>query len=196
MTSDHDHGSDLPTKFLSVLFFPIYFLASSWDFIFSRDHGKFSSWKGFSTAFSRSWNKETGISDEETVEFKATNEDAVCADFAEEMPADAAFEMKSESRLKTWPFEQAAYRIQRHKDKCLQGDTNGEQTGNALLDLKKEFYDLSDSCLDKGGVHSVGSVVNAYLSTNKHSFFLSGSGSKTETGQFLEELPNRVSMAG
>lgn len=66
--SEHDHGSDLPTKILLFLFTPGFLLATCWDLLFSFSADKFSSWSGFCKAFVDSWNKMYGVSPEETVE--------------------------------------------------------------------------------------------------------------------------------
>ncbi len=209
--SGHDHGSDLPTRLLSALFSPFYFLAACWDFIFSEDSGKFSSWEEFCAAFTKSWNKETGTPKEETVEFTGT--DSCCPTSSAESIKKAEvptvlFDItKKKTKAKkppgqAWQFEQAAYRVERHKEKCLRGVWVGsdiaEQQIEKLEGLQKELYAKSDdACL---GIPSrVNEVLDSHLKEpdyNKHRFFLYEPSGKTETRLFLEKLPARVAMAG
>jgi len=109
--SGHDHGNDLPTQFLLMMFSPFYVLAACWDFLFNQDLEKFSSWNAFTASFLKSWNKETETEDEETVEFDGGDsccEEKVCVSGVIEAPAQFA-------TPNAWQTEQALFRIEKEK---------------------------------------------------------------------------------
>ena len=132
--SGHDHGSDLPTIFLWGLFSPFYVLAAGWDFLCSPENEKWSSWEAFVTAFGKSWNKETGTPEEETVEFTFAGSDPCCKEkidvngvtpllnspgseiSAESMTKAATVHSVHGSRPNAWQTEHALFRIEKEKN--------------------------------------------------------------------------------
>ena len=210
LNSGHDHGNDLPTQFLLAMFSPFYVLAACWDFLFNEDRDKFSSWSAFTAAFLNSWNKETGTEEEEVVDFDRM--DSCCDTVAEitplkDLPKPAFDITKKQPKarkiaVQAWPFEQAAYRLERHKEKYLQdvwvGGDIAEQQRAKLSNLQGVLHRQSDDAV-LGIPSSVDGLIAGQLNDpdyNKHRFFLYEPSGKTETRQFLEELPARVAIAG
>lgn len=124
----HDHGNDLPTKFLIFLFSPIHFLAACWDFLFSQNENKFSSWSGFCAGFEKSWNKETGTLEKESVEFQggssSCEDSSSCVEEATPVSSDVACKKNSCATHvlprdpltpNAWQTEQALFRIEKEK---------------------------------------------------------------------------------
>ena len=212
--SGHNHGNDLPTICLTFLFSPFHLLAACWDFMFSRGSEKWDSLEAVGTAFMKSWNKETGTPEEETVEFAGV--DPCCDKPAEnsdvkDAPKQASpglFDITSKKikpkvlPIQAWQFEQAAYQVERHKEKCLQGAWVGsdiaEQQIEKLADLQQALHTKSDDAL-LGIPSRVDTLIKSHLNEpdyNKHRFFLYEPNGKTDTREFLEGLPARVAMAG
>ena len=198
--SGHEHGNDLPTQSLSAVFSPLYLLAACWEFVFNRTSEKWSSWAAFKTAFGKAWTKETGSSDEVTIEFSGV--DLCC-----EKPVKNLFDTKKRTKpnvfpVHAWQFEHAAYRIDRHKEKCLQGAWVGndiaEQQIDKLGNLQKALHAKSDDATLLGLPSRIDTLISDHLKEsdyNKHRFFLYEPSGKTDTRKFLEELSARVAVA-
>lgn len=161
----HSHEADLPTRFLKLCFAPVYLLAAGWDFVasqFNSEKPKLKPW--------RALEKQLGIAEKQSV---------TVAEHAERPSGQ-------------WTKEQAIYRVQRFKEKHLQGSIIGyrlaRQKQGALSDLQANLR------LDNGEEvqKTIGSCAQND-SINRHRFF--GFGRKTRTQEFLEnELPERLGL--
>ncbi|WP_133127600.1 hypothetical protein [Legionella nagasakiensis] len=161
----HNHDADLPTRFLKLLFSPIYFLAASWDYLTS----KMNQAPRQSITFVRAWEKQMGLQEEKTIT----------------LPDDASRPSSA------WTIEHALYRIERHKEKQLQGTWVGQdiaqEKSKQLTQLQQDIRRLDTS--DKTAV-SIRLVAEKKCDVyHKHRFFNSG---PTSTAAFIEELPQRI----
>ncbi len=66
--SGHNHDSDLPTKFLTLFFSPLYLLAAGWDLLLDEDLEELTSWKAFRATFGKALDREMGLAIEENVD--------------------------------------------------------------------------------------------------------------------------------
>lgn len=160
----HDHDADLPTRFLKLLFSPIYFLAASWDYLTS----KMNTAPRKAITFARAWDKQLGLSEEKTVT----------------LPKQAARPSSA------WTIEHALYRIERHKEKQLQsawiGQGIAQEKSKRLTQLQKDIRQLEASDETTVSTRLAAEKQAIYC---KHRFFASG---PTSTTTFLEELPQRI----
>lgn len=93
----HNHDVDLPTRFLKLIFSPIYFLAASWDYSFSKLNGNILGKPQKVDTFNHAWEKQNDI--------KA----------AKQKPLPTADQQPSTS----WKMLHTIYRIERYKEKKL-----------------------------------------------------------------------------
>lgn len=202
----HNHDADLPTKMLTFLYMPIYLLAASWDSICSRENkGELKK-----VDFWSSLDKAMGLPEVESVDFSSSD---CCPINASTIPhKDARFtnlfnpnrERRNRNVLpnpSAWPAEHAAYRVDRHIEKCLQDvwfvpGIAAEQV-TKLTGLKKELYGQSDET-SLGIAPTVGVLINDKVGEpiyNQHHFFFNQSPGKTDTRMFLDNLPARVAQS-
>ena len=201
--SGHNHGNDLPTICLTFLFSPVHLLAASWDFICSRERKKWDSLAAVGTAFMKSWNKETGTPEEETVEFEGQKS---CCTQEKDLTKVGSFGTPIKAHTahnNAWQFEQAAYRVERYKEKFLQGAWIGsalaEQKIQELTKLQGIFHEKSNHELDPKSKNSsdLNALMTSHLTNvpsvyNEHRFFLYKSNGKPGTLEFLEGLSERI----
>jgi hypothetical protein len=162
----HNHDVDLPTRFIKLVFSPVYFLAASWDYLASQrnSHPKQA------LTFSRAWEKQMGEAEENHVTVEKT------------APAPSS----------AWKIQQAIFRIERHKEKQLNGVWVGEDIAadkrSNLTQLQHDLtqIDPEDQEALSRRLATEKSKTSVY---NKHRYFNQG---PTSTETFLEELPQRV----
>lgn len=164
----HSHDADLPTRFIKLVFFPLYFLAAGWDALFSRLNPKEGSDSRPILSFADALKKQTGEHAEET------------------MKGNPAFEQASS----LWKVEQAIFRIERHKEKQLHGawfcPDIAQQQCEALSHLQESLRRGSSS---EDDLHQTLKTAAQNRTYGIHRFFDNG---PTATQAFLEELPQRV----
>ena len=175
----HDHDSDLPTKFVTFVFSPIYVLAAAWEMAFSPRTEPFTSWEAFGKAFGSALDLVTGAEEEVDVQFGG---DSCC-----ELKIEFAYCQTSSATA--WPLEQAAYRIERHKEKL--GHEIREDYKTTLTSLQSELYAKSNEALRVGYSEPQVDTWVTKLVRNKSSFFSDG----TNESNLLKELPSRVVLA-
>jgi hypothetical protein len=157
----HSHDDDLPTRFLKVLFSPVYLMAAGWDYAASQ----FNSGERCPMSMTEAWDKQRGAEREEAVT----------------LTSDA--QKPSES----WHREQAVFRIERHKQKQLQGAWFGQDVARDKCEKLTEVQaNLRQASPDE--------VQQTLMAVDRkpfarHRFFNDG---QTETNRFLDELPSRV----
>ena len=160
---NHSHDNDLPTRCVKWVFSPVYLLAAAWDVLASQFNGDSRPTLGFVSA----WEKQHGIAQQQSIEIDPTNENTKTSG--------------------EWKREHAIYRIERHKQKQLQGAWIGRDTANK----KCEQLTTLQNDLRKSTV-----VLNQRLSGedktqySTHRFFASSG--KTSTEQFVAGLADRV----
>lgn len=159
---NHSHDNDLPTRCVKLLFSPVYLLATGWDFLASQ----FNSEPRSSLGFIRAWEKQHGIPLQETVEANP-NEETKTSD--------------------EWKREHTMYRIERHKQKQLQGAWIGRDAANDKCDklttLQKELCDSTVPLYKRLSEEDK-------TPYQKHRFFFASG--KTSTEEFVDGLAERV----
>lgn len=215
----HNHDTDLPTKFLTVVLLPLYVLAAGWDVMCDDTREELDSWEAFGRVFGKALDREMGLAEEEHVEYSSfetcgvKTPEEVKPEYAEEVapePANAKpkaktkakktrAKAKSQAPLATppewaWQFEHAVYRIERHKEKHLQSTADSHtfnEQKEKLSALQKEL-----------GEHAVPASTEfcaappppiAKLIKKHHAFFKSAD--KAATDDFLKSLEARVAPA-
>lgn len=163
----HNHDLDLPSQLLKLIFYPVYFLATSWDYFTSKINSDTRKPLSFNTA----WKKQTGVEKEEAVT-RPKNAPQPSVD---------------------WQLEQAVFRIEHYKAKHLQqvsiGSDIAKQKINALTGLQEELRGLIPT--DHSKIETTLATAKRNPIYNTHRFFDSG---KTETAMFIDELPQRIGL--
>lgn len=209
----HNHDADLPTKILLLIFSPIYAMAAVWDWA--------SSWLGSNPiTFERAWEKQHLPTKILLLIFSSIYAIAAVWDWASSQLGSAPITLKQardkqhgilpkeqetsvdlsqQSRPSAkWQVEHAVYRIERHKEKQL----NGALINSGLAREKREALTaLQDKLLDSSNTADCVSVQKCIMSEpfdlyNQHRFFGSADRGETRTSQFLNELPARVCSPG
>lgn len=176
----HDHEDDLPTQMLRMIFHVLYVPAALWDWGFSDARQNLDFWAALK--------RQRGLQKNE-----ACSSDHVSCDNQSMPHLDSS-----------WAFEQAVYRIERHKEKKLhdvwfcQDDVLEERAALTALQttLRKagaKQRDAAQFCVPIGPRPSVHSLVSKHLSThkmtyNKQRFF------GPDTLTVLNQLPERVAQ--
>lgn len=207
---EHNHDTDLPTKMLTFLYMPFYLLAASWDTICSRGNSGNLKPVDFWAAL----DKEMGLPKVEKVEFN--DRDCCFTDTNDATPSSpithtANFFNPDKIDKKrnvlpnpsAWTAEHAAYRIERHKEKCLQevwfGRDMAQQQMAKLNSVQNKLYIKSDET-QFGLAPAVETLINEQEVNdpiyNQHSFFFYAPTGETHTRKFLDNLPARVALVG
>ena len=178
----HNHDSDLPTKFLTALFSPLYVLAAGWELLSSGEsEDGFDSWE----AFGKAVDKEAGLPVEEHVNVRAGD---LCCDRKTKKGTFKALPQVA------WQFEHAVFRIERHKEKHLQ-DTDGCES---VKKQREELMKLQGALGYYAAVYCGSSFlppVSVDSVINKHCSFFKSSPDAKDTCEFLDALPSRVAAA-
>lgn len=164
----HSHDADLPTRFLKLLFSPVYLLAAGWDALFSGLNKKEGSESRPVLSFAEALKKQTGEKPEE------------------QMAENTALEQPSS----TWKVEQAIYRIERHKEKHLHDALFCPEIAQQQLDELSNLQDTLRSLSSENELQQTLNTAKQNRLYGIHRFFDNG---PTATAAFLEELPQRVS---
>lgn len=210
----HSHESDLPTKFLTVLFSPLYVLAAGWDMLCNNELGDVSSWEAFGKEFGKALDREMGFEAEENVDFDARScippkNEKPTSNLPEEASAEAP-RAKSASKPKfkgkkkmpspppppvvspqmAWQFEHAVYRIERHKEKNLHDTVTAREQREELTKLQA---DLGEYAVPASPLYCMASPPSiASVIKTHHTFFKQAD--KAGTFEFLDALPARVAQ--
>ncbi len=165
---DHSHTTDLPTRFIKLVFSPVYFLAATWDFLASQRN---SGSKVLS--FTQAWEKQVGESEPER---------HIKRDLQIAQPSSA------------WKIQQALFRIERHKEKQLDGVWVGQDIAQQK---KAQLTRLQDDIAKLDPANNAALPARLVTETrqvyNQHCWFNQG---PTATETFLQELPQRVNCPG
>ncbi len=183
----HSHDSDMPTKFLTVLFSPFYLLAVGWDMLCNGEREAFSSWEGFRKEFRKTLDGEMGVTAEENIDFSSSILTKPTTQFNQsQQPVQ-----QSVSPQLAWQFEQAVYRIECHIEKHLQdlvGETSVGEQRKHLTALQAALGKYAAPSEPRAAtLPSIAEVVEQH-----HSFFKSVD--KAGTYAFLDALPARVAQ--
>jgi hypothetical protein len=161
----HHHNVDIPTWFIKLIFSPVYFLAASWDYMASQLNTTKSA-----LSFSRAWEKQTGVQEEhhKTVDQQTAQ------------PSSA------------WKIQQAIFRIERHKEKQLDGVWVGQEVASLKkAQLTSLQHDLAHLDLnDREALPTRLSTESTKKIYNQHRWFAQQGPTATEN--FLQELPERI----
>lgn len=172
----HHHHNDIPTRLLKIVFSPLYIMAGLWDYGFSKLNQPSQRPKLSITAAMK---KQAGIQAEITVDLPTT----------------------TAQPSKLWEVEHTIYRIERHKEKELEGAfihaEISKQKSQALTALQTELCSDSQRLITAGDDLMENHRIRVLLAPEKnkavyhaHRFFDTG---RTKTVDFLEvHLPNRV----
>jgi hypothetical protein len=195
---EHDHGDDLPSRLLKILFYPLFFLAALWNVLFSRESGRFSSWSAFTTAFKKAWNRETGTPAQVSVDLSQSDACTGCdcdqsTDKPAEVPAPKLDFTKKSSTYKTieklpvrsLPLELAARRVQCYIQKNAKTPAEEQEK---LTELHETILKQSDDAY-VGGPNNVQDVMSRNADFRDRLF-------SPKTREFLEAMPSRVMMFG
>ncbi len=156
----HNHDLDLPTRIIKLVFTPVYLLATTWDYVASQ------------------WNKEP--------QHRLNFGDAWLIQTGEK-GKQVNLPNNPNTPSTDWQTEQAVYRIERHKEKQLNGALIGADTAQKKIDLLTTLQQE----IRLNGSKTIDARPAAEQATyGLHRFFSHG---KTSTETFLEELPQRIS---
>lgn len=165
---DDSHDTDIPTRVLSLIFWPLHRLAASWDCLFSQ----LNRHEGLRLGYRVALDKQLGKEQEESVKLKF--------DENEELIADEG----------TWQKEQIIYLLDKHAHKHLQGAWVGQKI---QTDKKEQLVNLKSQILEKTNSKEMIEIIQKGSKNPVYSqgrFFDHG---HTATCKFLENLPSRVS---
>jgi hypothetical protein len=173
--ADHDQGTDIPTRFIKIMASPIYFLAAAWDFFASRIPSfDAQGTKREPLSFSKAWNKQFGVSEEEHV---------TLAQDAKQPSHD-------------WKVEHTLFLIDKYGKKHLKqvkiGAELADDKNNALNELKEKVRATRPNKNDS--LSEVLSTAKNNPVYSKHRLFTLYEGEKTATQEFVEDLPARVNI--
>jgi len=167
----HNHDLDIPSRILTVLAYPLYYLAALWDYHFSQSNTGAHGQPKVLT-FNEAFDKQRGIEKEEDVH----------------LDAHAAHSSHQ------WQIEHTVSLIEKHKAKHLNGAIVNQQIAedkiNALDTLKAKVR----SADDENSLAEILTNEPQQAVYNSHRLF-SPTGEKTSTQHFVEELSERVTCA-
>ncbi|WP_058493376.1 hypothetical protein [Legionella worsleiensis] len=177
----HDHNTDIPTRVIKTLALPLYALAALWDCKASQlnesqqnepadslvENQK--SRKPMVLSFTQAWNKQRGIGKEHSIELPPQ----------ETRPS------------KNWQEEHAVARIEQFKTKHLQ---NVWVDKDKAQEKMKKLEQLQHNIRHPQNGESLEQLLNAAQNQpvyNQHRLFAQHH-AKTQTQEFIEELPQRI----
>lgn len=159
----HEHGTDIPTVLLHVIFAPIYALATIWDSLSSSFNKPESNKKVLS--LKEAWHKQRGTTAEQEV--------ILC--------------VNTHSKSTDWQAEHALYLIEQQKSKLKQARVNPKIAEEKITQLEH----LQNELLTKPqAMRDILSKEKAKPVYNRHRIFALEK--QTSTQQFIEELPQRI----
>jgi hypothetical protein len=164
----HNHDLDLPTVLLKITFSPIYFMAASWDCVFSKRN---ANTKKPLLSLNDACYKQLGIKKEETIT----------------LPNDAMHPSVQ------WQREHAIYRIERYKEKHLYQTAIGvdiaQQKIAALTGLQHDL--CNEETTPDNAIREKLTSAAKNETYGIHRFFNNGT---TKTASFIDELPQRINL--
>lgn len=166
----HNHDVDLPTRFLNLVFSPVFLLAASWNYLASQLNSDQKHVLDFNTAWEQQW----GLKPEKSVQHKTT-----------------------QSTSDAWRREQAVYRIDRFRTKHLQSALLNKDIALAkdlaLSDLQAELKKMDASEI----ATNLSTTLTNAQDKNKEVFaaqrFFVQASKQTATQEFLATLTSRLS---
>jgi len=118
---EHNHDKDLPTRLLKFIFSPLYFLATIWDYSFSKLNGTILGKPQKIETFNHAWEKQNG---EQT---------------AKRIPLPTADQQPSTS----WKMLHTIYRIEVYKEKKLK-KVSQQSKRDALTGIQQQLREELD----------------------------------------------------
>lgn len=166
----HSHDDDIPTRLLTLLFSPIYFLAAGWDALASRRNAKDAAHPNRKIlTFSEAWDKQHGLKPEKQVQ----------------IPKNIA------QPSNAWQKQQAIYRIEHQQEKLSQAwfdQKTARQKQTTLAVLKQTLTNTDESKPEAIQTQ----LREACKETTYHQHRLFSLGRPTATTQCLNDLPERI----
>jgi hypothetical protein len=163
--ADHDHNTDLPTRLLKLIFFPLYAVATIWDLAasqFNQDERRLT--------LTTAWDKQTG---QPSVTAVNLQEDMV-------KPSD------------DWRKHQACYSIERFKEKHLSQvalrQSVAQKKSDRLTELQHSLHNDGERSIET----IISEEAQQPVYKMRRSTFGFFSSKKTSTEEFLDELSHRV----
>jgi hypothetical protein len=172
--TDHDQGTDIPTRLIQILAAPIYALAAGWDYLTSQLNPTYYA-KGATRkalTLTQAWNKQLGISDDVHV---------ILAKDAKQPSHE-------------WKVEHTLFLIdkygEKHLDQAKIGAELADDKNHALKALKEKVRSTPSTNGDS--LKEILSNAKNNPVYNQHRLFAFYEGEKTATQDFIENLPERV----
>lgn len=168
----HSHDDDIPTRFLTLLFSPVYCLAAGWDYLASQRNAKETTHPNRKVlTFTEAWEKQQGLEPEKKI----------LLDKNTAQPSSA------------WQKQQAIYRIERQQQNLRHAwfdQKTAHQKLEKLTALQNELNTMSE--FKPESIQTKLRAESRDPTYQRHRFF--SLGRPTATAEFLSDLPERIAL--